>query len=91
MSELIYAEPLFTFGSVIVYELKPNVYDIFKKPLYYWRYKDSSTHAGPFNSIMECTRDWEASTRGVPMHETAPVIDMSNVIKVDFRSRKRIT
>lgn len=88
-NEIVYAELLFNFGSVMVYELKPKVYDLFNQPVYYWRYKDSATYAGPFQTIMNCTRHWEATTRGEQTLTETP-IDMSNVIRVDFKNKRRI-
>lgn len=87
MNEFKQAELLFTFGSVLVYEIKPKVYDLFNPSVYYWRYKDTPVLYGPFDSIMNCTKHWEST-----MHSPAPIEqpDMTNVIKVDFKSRKRI-
>lgn len=84
MSDSTYANFLFNFGSVYVYEAKSD--SLFgKTSLYYWRYKDTASYHGPFKSIMECTRHWEESTRPPPVPP-----DMSNVIKVDFILKRRI-
>jgi hypothetical protein len=84
MSDSTYATFLFSFGSVFIYEAKSK--GLFgETSLYYWRYRDTSSYRGPFKSIMECTRDWEDSTRPVPQP------DMTKVIKVDFIKKKRIT
>lgn len=86
-NETVYAQFLFSFGSVYIYELKPRTYDLFNQPMYYWRYKDTGSYYGPFKSIMECTRHWEESTRSTT---NTDVIDISNVIRMDFKTRKRI-
>lgn len=84
MSDQTYATFLFSFGSVFIYEAKTSGTFFGQSSLYYWRYRDTSTYYGPFNSIMECTRHWEDSTCPIPTPGT------SNVIKIDFRARKRI-
>lgn len=83
-NETAYATFLFSFGSVFIYEAKAAGTFFGQTSLYYWRYRDTGTYYGPFKSIMECTRHWEESTRPTPQP------DMTNVIKVDFKTRKRI-
>lgn len=75
-----YAQLLFSMGSVMVYELKPQ---LFGKTTYFWKYRDGIHVFGPFTSIMEATQNWE-STMIKP--NPAP----SNVIHVDFKKKKRI-
>lgn len=84
VSDQTYAHFLFSFGTVFIYEAKED--KLFgQTSMYYWRYRDTATYHGPFKTIMECTRDWEESTRPVAQP------DMANVIKVDFIKKKRIT
>ena len=92
-NEVVYAKFLFSFGSVYIYEWTPGKFDLFGQPMYYWRYVDTAAYYGPFVSIMECTRHWEAFTRGQSNTQAINLqkeMDMSNVIRVDFKTKKRI-
>lgn len=93
-NDVVYAELLFNFGSVYVYEVKPKIYDLFNQPVYYWRYRDTAEYYGPFKTIMECCRNWESTVRGTPtlpaLTQVNDGIDMSNVIRVDFKNKRRI-
>lgn len=82
MDNVVHAEFLFSIGTIQIYELKPGPWALFKNSSYFWKYKDGVGIAGPFNSIMEATRNWESTV-------TKPLLP-SNVIKVDFRTKKRI-
>lgn len=81
MKDVDYAQLLFSMGSVMVYELKPQ---LFGKTTYFWKYRDDLRVFGPFPSIMEATHNWE-STMIKPKN---PATD--NVIHVDFKKKKRI-
>ncbi len=81
MSDVVEADFLFSMGSVMVYELKHKT--LFgTKSSYFWRYKDQMGINGPFNSIMETTKHWESTV-------AKPKLP-SNVIPVDFKTKKRV-
>jgi hypothetical protein len=89
-NETGYAHFLFSFGPIHVYELKPKAYDIFNASLYYWRQDGKAEYNGPFKTIMECTRHWEYTSKGELPTAAPAVVDMTNVIRVDFKAKKRI-
>lgn len=84
MNDIIYADLLFTMGSVMVYELKPSSFTLFSRPTYFWKYKNSPDFFGPFDSVMNATKHWESTV--VPPSSLVA----NNVIKVDFKAKRRI-
>ena len=83
MSDIAKVEFLFSISNVMIYEMKPKGIFNARQPTYFWRVKDNMDINGPFNSIFEAIRHWERTT----MH---PIAQSTNVIKVDFRAKKRI-
>lgn len=95
--KVVYAELILQVGSLIFMESKSSSF-LFGKPLYYWKFRDSTIYYGPFNSLYEAGDNVDQVMRsGQPdITASAPVatdviteIPM-NVIKVDFKAKRRI-
>lgn len=106
MSNILYAEAVLQVGSLVFMEAKSTTF-LFGRSIYYWKFKDSSLYYGPFNSLSEAglsvdemLRDPKGAypTGTVETPSPAPVVSdgsvkeiPNNLIKIDFRSKKRIT
>ena len=98
MSKVLYAQLIFTIGSVAIYEAKSESF-FFGRPTYFWKFLNSTDYYGPFDTLLETGMNFDQVMRGntVPTEQpssTTPVIsvqeDQTNVIRVDFKSKKRI-
>lgn len=83
MSEVNKAEFLFSIGNIMIYEMKSKGLFSSDRPTYFWKLKDNPDINGPFTSIFEATRHWEWTTMNPP---AIP----NNVIRVDFKNKRRI-
>lgn len=80
---------LFSIGSIAIYETAPS-FNLFSKTTYYWRYIDGIVLNGPFDTIMSTVKDWELSLNTSNLTAKQEKVDLSNVIKIDFTTKKRI-
>jgi hypothetical protein len=91
MNKIVYAEFVFSIGSIVVYKSKPK-YTLFGKTTYFWKYVDTTEFSGPFDSIMHamnhCMKSQNLPTTRTHIHTA--VIRPTNVVYVDFKKKKRI-
>lgn len=78
---------LFNLGSLMVYEAAPGYFTIFQGPVYFYKYQDQVDLIGPFESIFAATRHWENSLKD---SKTMPMPIQTNLIRVDFKNKRRI-
>jgi len=78
-------------GPALIYQLDDNVMGLFihyTVPKYYWRYYDKNTFYGPFDDKETISRHVNGCLMAAGRHsETIP----DNVVKVDFKLKKRIS
>lgn len=68
MTKLVTAKLILQVGSLQFMEAE-GLY-IFGKSVFYWKFKDSSTYYGPFNTLIECGEHVDEMMRGPgPMPE----------------------
>lgn len=98
MNEIVYAHLIAQIGSVCFYECKSQKF-LFGKATYYWKYMNSADFFGPFNSLMETCQHFDHTIRTpasvpttnlAPANPVIPEPHLNNLIKVDFKSKKRI-
>lgn len=76
------AEYICNIGPIQIYEIKEKSFFISNQPMYFWKYPDKLQAFGPFPSVIEAIRNWESTTVKTQLP--------SNVIRVDFRNKKRL-
>lgn len=98
MNDIAIAYLIAQIGSVCFYESKSHKF-LFGKPSYYWKYMSSNDFFGPFNSLMEACQHFDHTMRtpaSAPMTNIVPIGSvqaepkLNNLIKIDFKSKKRI-
>lgn len=97
VNKIVYAQLILQIGSVCFYECKSNTF-LFGRPVYYWKFMSSSDYFGPFNTLLEAGSSVDHHVRGptqtIATLDVQPTLsvqqDTKNVIRVDFKAKKRI-
>lgn len=101
MTKLVTAKLILSVGSLQFMEAE-GLY-LIGKSAFYWKFANSSTYYGPFNTLMECGMDVDMLMQGgmptlaAPPQITGAVTDtltpaevVDNVINVDFKNKRRV-
>lgn len=103
MKQILHAELVLSVGSLCFFECK-SIQFLFGRPTYYWKFRDSTVYYGPFNTLLDAGFNVDALMRMSPEQQATkaapdgsvqePVINEEppkNVIKLDFKTKRRLT
>lgn len=83
------AEFIFQVEYVAIYKVEPSIFNPFASTSYYWLYREfKAEFFGPYKSIADCIGNFE-NTMTVT-NQLYSTLDLSNIVFIDFKKRKRI-